>query len=50
MLHHGRNKLEADYNVIAPEKGDVDLVDWVTMDNQSGKTFENATIKPMAGR
>ncbi|MDQ3119981.1 MAG: hypothetical protein M3Q89_10510 [Verrucomicrobiota bacterium] len=41
---------EADYNVVAPEKGDLlDIVGWVTMDNQSGKTFENATIKLMAG-
>jgi hypothetical protein len=41
---------EADYNIIAPEKGDVvDLVGWVTMDNQSGKDFENAHIKLMAG-
>jgi len=27
----------------------VDLIGWVTMDNQSGKTFENAKIKLMAG-
>ena len=41
---------QADYNIIAPEKGDlVDVVGWVTMDNQSGKTFENARIKLMAG-
>jgi hypothetical protein len=41
---------EADYNIIAPEKGDaVDLVGWITMDNQSGKAFENARIKLMAG-
>jgi hypothetical protein len=41
---------QADYNIVAPEKGDVvDLVGWVTMDNQSGKTFENARIKLMAG-
>lgn len=41
---------EADYNLVAPEKGDVvDLTGWVTMDNQSGKTFENAKIKLMAG-
>jgi hypothetical protein len=41
---------EADYNIVAPEKGDaVDLVGWVTMDNQSGKAFENARIKLMAG-
>jgi hypothetical protein len=40
----------ADYNVVAPEKGDtVDIVGWVTMDNQSGKTFHDAKIKLMAG-
>src|SRR5256886_11604125 len=41
---------EASYNVVAPEKSDLlDLVGWITMDNQSGKTFENAKIKLMAG-
>jgi len=41
---------EADYNLIYPEKGDVmDLIGWVTMNNKSGKTFENARIKLMAG-
>ena len=41
---------EADYNIVAPDKGDiVDVVGWVTMDNQTGKTFENARIKLMAG-
>jgi hypothetical protein len=41
---------EADYNVVAPEKGDlVDIVGWVTMDNRSGRTFENARIRLMAG-
>jgi hypothetical protein len=41
---------EADYNIVAPDKGDtVDLVGWVTMDNQSGKSFANARIKLMAG-
>lgn len=41
---------EADYNVVAPENGDVlDMTGWVTMDNQSGKTFENARVKLMAG-
>ena len=41
---------EADYNVVAPENSDlVDVIGWVTMDNQSGKTFENAKIKLMAG-
>ncbi len=40
----------ADYNVIAPEQGDVaDVLGWVTMDNESGTTFENARIKLMAG-
>jgi len=40
----------ADYNVVAPPKGDIlDVVGWVTMDNQSGKTFEHAKIKLMAG-
>lgn len=41
---------EADYNIVAPEKGDtVDLIGWVTIDNQSGKSFETAKIKLMAG-
>ena len=41
---------QADYNIIAPEKGDVaDIIGWVTIDNRSGKTFENARIKLMAG-
>ena len=41
---------QADYNMIAPENGDlVDIVGWVTMDNQSGRSFENAHIKLMAG-
>ena len=41
---------QADYNIVAPVKGDVcDIVGWVTMDNRSGKTFENARIKLMAG-
>jgi len=40
----------ASYNLISPEKGDtVDLVGWITMNNHSGKTFENAKIKLMAG-
>lgn len=41
---------DADYNVVAPEKGDeLNIVGWVTLDNQSGRTFENARIKLMAG-
>ena len=40
----------ADYNIVAPEKGDVvEIVGWVTIDNQTGRTFENARIKLMAG-
>ncbi len=40
----------ADYNVVAPETGDtIDLVGWVTLDNQSGKQFDHAHIKLMAG-
>ncbi len=40
----------ADYNIVAGEKSDViDLVGWVTFDNQSGKTFKDAKIKLMAG-
>jgi hypothetical protein len=46
----GGMRWEAAYNLVAPEKGDVlDIVGWVTLDNQSGKTFENAAIKLMAG-
>jgi hypothetical protein len=41
---------EADYNLVSPEKGDrVDLVGWITLKNESGKAFENAKIKLMAG-
>lgn len=41
---------QASYNLIAPEQGNtLDLIGWVTIDNQSGKTFENAAIKLMAG-
>ncbi len=41
---------EADYNLVAPEEGDVlEMIGWVTIHNQAGKTFENARIKLMAG-
>ncbi len=41
---------QADYNIVAPEKGNVvDIVGWVTIDNRTGKVFENARIKLMAG-
>jgi hypothetical protein len=46
----GGMRWDADYNLIAPEKGDrLDIVGWVTMDNQSGKSFANAHIKLIAG-
>ncbi|MBV9183678.1 MAG: hypothetical protein JO356_20420, partial [Acidobacteria bacterium] len=45
---------ESDYNVVAEEQTSgkpdvVDLIGWVTMRNQSGKSFENAHIKLLAG-
>jgi hypothetical protein len=41
---------EADYSMLAKQKGDdLDMIGWVTMDNQTGRTFENARIKLMAG-
>lgn len=41
---------EAAYNAIAPEQGDtLDLTGWVTMDNQTGKTFEEAKVQLVAG-
>lgn len=41
---------QASYNLVAPEKGDsIDLTGWVTIDNQSGKQFDHAAVKLMAG-
>ena len=41
---------EASYNLVATDKSDlVDVVGWVTMNNQSGMTFTEAKIKLMAG-
>ncbi|WP_193212540.1 DUF4139 domain-containing protein [Luteolibacter marinus] len=41
---------EADYNLVAPEKGEtVTLTGWVTVDNRSGTGFEDAKIKLVAG-
>ncbi len=41
---------QAAYNLIAPERGDqVDIVGWVTVNNSTGKRFDEATIKLMAG-
>lgn len=41
----------AAYNVVAPEtdNGTMNMVGWVTMQNNTGKTFTNANIKLMAG-
>jgi hypothetical protein len=40
----------ADYNIAAPEDSDlIDFVGWITMQNSSGKTFNDARIKLMAG-
>ena len=41
---------EASYNLVAPETGDtVDLIGWITLKNDSGKTFTDARIKVLAG-
>ena len=45
---------QSDYNIVVSDnpRGKTDLLDmvgWITMRNQSGKTFENANIKLMAG-
>lgn len=41
---------EASYNLVGTDKdNNLDLVGWVTMDNQSGKSFNEAHIKLMAG-
>ncbi len=45
---------QADYNLVISDnpnaKSDLlDMVGWITMNNHSGKTFENARIKLMAG-
>jgi hypothetical protein len=38
------------YNLVSPEKGDtLDIVGWITIDNRSGKTFDDAKVKLMAG-
>ena len=41
---------EADYNIVAaPDSDQIDLVGWITMDNQSGKSFPQAKVRLMAG-
>jgi len=41
---------EASYNLVAADQSDLlDVVGWVTMNNQSGMTFADAKLKLMAG-
>jgi hypothetical protein len=45
---------QADYNLVVSDKSNaktdiLDMIGWITMHNQSGKTFENARIKLLAG-
>jgi hypothetical protein len=46
---------QSDYNLVVADgprntgMNSLDLVGWITMRNQSGKTFENARVKLMAG-
>jgi hypothetical protein len=41
---------QASYNLVSPEKGDtLDVVGWITMENRSGRDFEEARINLMAG-
>ncbi len=46
---------QSDYNLVVsdgaknPAMNSLDLVGWITMQNHSGKTFENARIKLLAG-
>jgi len=46
----GGMRWEATYNAVAPKKGDTfDIVGWVTLENMSGKDFDGAQVKLMAG-
>ena len=46
----GGMRWEANYNAVAAGKGDsFDIVGWVTLENMSGKDFESASVKLMAG-
>lgn len=41
---------DADYNIVSPAGGGaLEVIGWVTMVNRSGRTFENASLKLMAG-
>jgi hypothetical protein len=39
----------ADYNLVQGDSSALDIIGWVTMENRSGKEFENARVKLMAG-
>jgi hypothetical protein len=39
----------ADYNLVQGDSSALDIIGWVTMENRSGKEFENASVKLMAG-
>lgn len=39
----------ADYNIVQSANNSLDIAGWVTLENSSGKTFENAGVKLMAG-
>src|SRR6202035_365961 len=39
----------ADYNMVQTDSSALDIIGWVTMVNSSGKEFENARVKLMAG-
>ena len=46
----GGMRWESNYNAVAPEKGDrFDIIGWVTLENMSGRDFEDARVKLMAG-
>jgi hypothetical protein len=45
---------QADYNLVVSDKSSaktdiLDMIGWITMNNHSGKTFDNARIKLLAG-
>ncbi len=40
---------EADYNIVQSAANALDLAGWVTIENRSGKSFEKAAVKLMAG-
>ncbi len=41
---------EADYSMLAQTEDDtIDMIGWVTIENRTGKTFENVSIKLIAG-